>query len=55
MMGDGVIELDKIRNWIKDAGYNGYIEVEILSQNNWWRKSADEIIMICLERYKKFL
>lgn len=35
MMGDGVIELKKIRGWIEAAGYEGYSEVEIFSSLDW--------------------
>ncbi|GAB3492727.1 hypothetical protein GCM10027399_11870 [Curvibacter fontanus] len=32
MMGDGVIELRKIRGWVEQAGHAGYSEVEIFSE-----------------------
>ena len=32
MMGDGVIELPRIRGWVEAAGYPGLIEVEIFSE-----------------------
>ena len=35
MMGDGVIELKKIRGWVEDAGFKGDIEVEIFSNELW--------------------
>lgn len=35
MMGDGVIELKKIRGWVEAAGYQGFAEVEIFSELNW--------------------
>ena len=31
MMGDGIIELQKIRGWVEAAGYSGFAEVEIFS------------------------
>jgi sugar phosphate isomerase/epimerase len=51
MMGDGVIELRKIRGWMEAAGYAGYSEVEIFSEANWWLKSADEVLDTCIERH----
>ncbi|HET6802184.1 MAG TPA: sugar phosphate isomerase/epimerase family protein, partial [Casimicrobiaceae bacterium] len=36
MMGDGVIDLPRIRAWMEAAGYRGMHEVEIFSAQNWW-------------------
>jgi sugar phosphate isomerase/epimerase len=40
MMGDGVIELRKLRQAVESVGYNGPIEVEIFNDEIW--KSADD-------------
>lgn len=50
MMGDGVIELRKIRGWVEAAGYAGYAEVEIFS-DRWWSIAADDVLDTCVERY----
>jgi len=50
MMGDGVIDLPRIRGWVEEAGYSGYTEVEIFSKNNWWQRDPDEVLQICLQR-----
>lgn len=51
MMGDGVIDLPRIRRWIEDAGFKGAQEVEIFSQDNWWKRSGDETLATCIERF----
>jgi sugar phosphate isomerase/epimerase len=51
MMGDGIIELKKIRGLLETAGYTGHVEVEIFSQA-WWMRPADELIDTCVERYR---
>jgi sugar phosphate isomerase/epimerase len=51
MMGDGVIELKRIRSLLEQAGYAGFVEVEIFSQA-WWARPADELLDTCVERYK---
>jgi sugar phosphate isomerase/epimerase len=48
MMGDGVIELQKLRQAVDATGYDGPIEVEIFNEEIW--KSADEKL---LERIQK--
>lgn len=51
MMGDGVIELKKIRGWVEDAGYRGFAEVEIFSELNWWQRSGEDVLATCIERH----
>jgi sugar phosphate isomerase/epimerase len=51
MMGDGVIDLPRIRGWMEAAGYEGMHEVEIFSTLDWWRRDADEVLHACKERH----
>jgi sugar phosphate isomerase/epimerase len=53
MMGDGVIDLPKIRGWMEGAGYRGAHEVEIYSANNWWKRDADEVLGVCKARHRE--
>jgi sugar phosphate isomerase/epimerase len=50
MMGDGVIDLPRIRGWVEAAGYTGFQEVEIFSELDWWTRDADEVLRTCKER-----
>jgi sugar phosphate isomerase/epimerase len=50
MMGDGVIELKKVRGWIDATGYAGPAEVEIFSER-WWGTPAQEVLSTCIARY----
>jgi len=52
MMGDGIIELQKIRGWVERAGYSGCCEVEIFSSRNWWQKDPDKVLKTCIERHQ---
>jgi sugar phosphate isomerase/epimerase len=52
MMGDGVIELRKIRGWIEAAGFAGFSEVEIFSALDWWQRPGEETLAICIERHR---
>ncbi len=51
MMGDGVIDVPGIRGEVEAAGYNGQIEVEIFSSENWWKRPMDETLGVCAERF----
>jgi len=51
MMGDGVIELKKVRGWVEAAGFAGYSEVEIFSELDWWKRDGDEVLATCIERH----
>lgn len=44
MMGDGVIDIRRIRGWVEAAGYGGLLEVEIFSEANWWRRDPDQVL-----------
>ncbi|MEO5843939.1 MAG: sugar phosphate isomerase/epimerase family protein [Caldimonas sp.] len=52
MMGDGVIEIPRIRGWMEGAGFSGYSEVEIFSSDDWWKRPADEVVTACIERHR---
>src|SRR5690625_96747 len=52
MMGDGVIEIRRIRKAVEKAGYFGPIEVEIMNQQI-WDQPGDETLAIMKDRYLK--
>jgi len=52
MMGDGVIDLKRIRGWMARAGYRGFHEVEIFSTANWWKRDPDEVLATCKARHR---
>ena len=51
MMGDGVIDLPRIRMVVASAGYRGYTEVEIFSAADWWTRPGEEVLRTCIERF----
>jgi sugar phosphate isomerase/epimerase len=51
MMGDGVIELRRIRGEVEALGFDGFVEVEIFS-NDWWSRAMDEVIETCIARHR---
>ena len=53
MMGDGVIDLQRIRGMMEAAGYAGFHEVEIFSKLDWWQRDPDEVLAICKDRHGK--
>ncbi len=48
LMGDGCININEIRGWVKEAGFDGYNEVEIFS-DKYWATNQNEY----LEKIKK--
>jgi len=50
MMGDGVIELQRIRTAVQAAGYTGPIEVEIMNETI-WKMPLDTVLPLIKERY----
>ena len=51
MMGDGVIEIPKIRGWVEAAGFAGFSEVEIFSSRDWWQRPGEEVLDTCIARH----
>jgi sugar phosphate isomerase/epimerase len=52
MMGDGVIDIPRIRGWVEAQGFAGYSEVEIFSTGNWWKREAGEVLDTCIARHR---
>jgi len=53
MMGDGVIDLPRIRSWMEEAGYRGFHEVEIFSVRNWWKREPDDVLGVMKRRHQE--
>ena len=51
MMGDGIIEIQKVRGWVEAEGFEGFSEVEIFSEN-WWSKPGGEVLDTVIARHK---
>jgi sugar phosphate isomerase/epimerase len=52
MMGDGVIDIPKIRAWVEAQGFQGFSEVEIFSTENWWQRDHSEVLETCISRHR---
>jgi len=53
LMGEGCIPIRNIRSWVEDAGFNGFIEVEIFS-NIYWNMDQTEFLERIVKAYKEF-
>jgi sugar phosphate isomerase/epimerase len=54
MMGDGVIEIRRLRTAVEAAGYRGPIEVEIFNEALWARP-VDEVVGLVARSYLEFV
>jgi sugar phosphate isomerase/epimerase len=50
MMGDGVIDIPRVRAAVEAEGFTGLNEVEIFSALDWWTRDADEVLATVVER-----
>lgn len=50
MMGDGVIDIPRIRALVEAEGFDGFNEVEIFSSCDWWVRDPDEVLSVLVER-----
>ncbi|HEY1294969.1 MAG TPA: sugar phosphate isomerase/epimerase family protein [Chloroflexota bacterium] len=53
VMGDGLIELRRLREAVDAAGYSGPIEVEIFNQHV-WDMDGDAVLALVKERYTRW-
>jgi len=51
MPGDGLIDNRTIRKWVEQTGFDGLIEVEIFSAQDWWQRDPDEVISTIIQRW----
>jgi len=51
MMGDGVIDLRRIRAEVEALGFDRFCEVEIFSEH-WWSRPMDEVLQTCIARHR---
>src|SRR5258707_257614 len=51
MMGDGVIDIKRLRGAVEAQGFGGYSEIEIFS-NDWWEKPIDEVLQTCIAPHR---
>lgn len=54
MPGDGVIDIAGISAMVSAAGYEGFVEVELLSRR-WWAEAPDEVLRIMKERHARMV
>ena len=52
MMGDGVIDIPRIRGWVEAQGFAGFSEVEIFSAADWWQRSGEETLAACIAAHR---
>jgi sugar phosphate isomerase/epimerase len=53
LMGEGCIPLRKIRSWVEEAGFKGFIEVEIFS-NEYWKRDQAEFLGRIVKAYEEY-
>lgn len=53
LMGEGCIPLKKIRSWVEATGFNGFIEVEIFS-NEYWKQDQSLFLKKIINAYRTF-
>jgi sugar phosphate isomerase/epimerase len=52
LMGEGVIPVDHLSEWVTEAGFDGFHEIEIFS-DRYWAMDQDEYLKMIIDSYKK--
>jgi sugar phosphate isomerase/epimerase len=50
IMGEGCIDIPKIRGWVEDAGFTGFHEVEIFS-SSYWKEDQERFLSRIIHAY----
>lgn len=50
LMGDGCIDIPRIRGWVETEGFVGYNEIEVFSEQ-YWAMDQHEYLKLIIERY----
>lgn len=50
LMGEGCLNLPQIRGWVEEAGFDGFVEVEVFS-TRWWEADQHEYLAAITEAY----
>ena len=53
LMGEGCIDVPKIRSWVEQAGFSGFHEVEIFS-SSYWQMDQHEFLAKIKDAYLRF-
>ncbi|KPK84037.1 MAG: xylose isomerase [Bacteroides sp. SM23_62_1] len=54
LMGEGCIPIRQIRSWVEEAGFNGFIEVEIFSKK-YWRLEQEVYLKMIIKAFEEFV
>ena len=52
LMGEGCIDIRRIREWMDEAGFDGYTEVEIFSED-YWSMDQSEYVNLIKDAYER--
>ncbi|CDX33802.1 Xylose isomerase domain protein TIM barrel [Mesorhizobium sp. SOD10] len=55
MVGDGCVDIARVRGWLDDIGYAGPFELEIFSELDWWQRDPEQTVKIAIERCGPFV
>ena len=53
MPGDGVIDLRAMRDQVRATGFDGFDELELFSERNWWQRDPNEVIAVAIARHRQ--
>ena len=53
LMGEGCIDNPLLRGWVESAGFDGYHEVEIFS-NDYWERNQEEYLKSIVDAYTHY-
>ncbi len=52
LMGEGIIDVARMRRLVEEAGFRGYLEVEVFSKH-WWAQDQDQFLAEIVRTYNE--
>jgi sugar phosphate isomerase/epimerase len=55
MVGDGIIDLGRVKSWLDAIAYPGPFELEIFSELDWWERAPEDTVRIGIGRCAPYI
>jgi sugar phosphate isomerase/epimerase len=55
MVGDGIIDLGRVKSWLDSIAYLGPFELEIFSELDWWERAPEDTVRIGIGRCTPYI
>jgi sugar phosphate isomerase/epimerase len=55
MVGDGIIDIGRVKSWLDSIAYSGPFELELFSELDWWQRAPEDTVRIGIDRCSPYI